>query len=108
MNGFHGKETPLPMEKDEKEDSRGPGAKEASEMTKNDKGLEVWKKAHELCLKIYKKTKTFPTEERFGLTAQGRRAALSIPSNIAEGYGRRATGKYIQALKVLEKGTLNP
>jgi four helix bundle protein len=69
-------------------------------MLKNYKELKVWQKAYELCLKIYKTTNTFPKEERYGLTSQIRRAAVSIPSNIAEGYGRRTTGEYIQALYV--------
>ncbi|MGA2315506.1 MAG: four helix bundle protein [Thermodesulfobacteriota bacterium] len=69
-------------------------------MLKNYKELRVWQKAYELCLKIYKTTKTIPKEERYGLTSQVRRAAVSIPSNIAEGYGRRTTGEYIQALYV--------
>ena len=84
-----------------RKDSRGLGFKEASEMLKNYKELKVWQKAYELCLKIYKTTKTFPKEERYGLTSQIRRAAVSIPSNIAEGYGRRTTGEYIQALYVV-------
>jgi four helix bundle protein len=83
-----------------RKDSRGLGFKEASEMLKNYKELKVWQKAYELCLIIYKTTKTFPKEERYGLTSQIRRAAVSIPSNIAEGYGRRTTGEYIQALYV--------
>ena len=47
--------------------------------------LIVWKKSHELTLKIYEITKTFPREEIFGITSQLRRAAYSIPSNIVEG-----------------------
>ena len=52
------------------------------------KDLIVWQKAMELVMKVYKATKTFPREEVFGLTSQMRRAVVSIPSNIAEGYGR--------------------
>ncbi|MEW6002141.1 MAG: four helix bundle protein [Nitrospirota bacterium] len=51
--------------------------------------LEVWKKAHELVLKIYKITKDYPTEEKFGLVSQMRRAAISIPANISEGFKKR-------------------
>ncbi len=49
--------------------------------------LKVWEKAHRLTLSVYKLTRQFPPEERFGLTIQLRRAAVSIPSNIAEGCG---------------------
>jgi four helix bundle protein len=56
--------------------------------TRNFRDLEIWQKAMELTHQIYKATKTFPKEETFGLTSQLRRAAVSIPSNIAEGRGR--------------------
>ena len=52
------------------------------------KELKVWEKAHYLTLHIYKVTKKFPSDERFGLTVQLRRAAASVPTNIAEGCGR--------------------
>jgi four helix bundle protein len=55
-------------------------------MLNNYKELKVWQKAYQLCLEIYKVTKAFPKEERYGLTSQIRRAAVSVPSNIAEGY----------------------
>jgi len=82
--------------------SRVQGFKEEkeSQMLKNFKELKVWQKAYQLCLEIYKVTKDFPKEERYGLTSQIRRAAVSVPSNIAEGYGRRTKGEYIQALYV--------
>lgn len=51
--------------------------------------LDVWQNAHELVLEVYKITKTFPEEERFGLSSQMRRAAVSVTSNISEGFGRR-------------------
>ena len=50
--------------------------------------LQVWQKAHRLTLDVYRATRSFPTEERYGLTAQLRRSAASIPTNIAEGCGR--------------------
>src|ERR1035437_454789 len=50
--------------------------------------LKVWAKAHQLVIQIYKITKDFPTEERFSLTNQIRRASVSIASNIAEGFQR--------------------
>lgn len=69
-------------------------------MLKNYQELNVWKKSYELCLKIYLITKDFPEEERYGLTAQIRRSAVSISSNIAEGYGRQTTKEYIQSLYI--------
>ena len=50
--------------------------------------LEVWKRAKELAVKIYKLTTTFPKDEIFGTTSQIKRAVLSVPANIAEGFGR--------------------
>ena len=54
----------------------------------NHKNLIVWQKSMELVAAIYVATKTFPKDELFGIVLQMRRAAVSIPSNIAEGYGR--------------------
>ena len=53
------------------------------------KELKVWQKAHQLVLKVYKATQHFPANERYGLISQIRRAAASIPTNIAEGCGRQ-------------------
>ncbi len=82
------------------EDSRGQGLKGSSEMLKNYKELNVWQKSYELCLKIYRITAKFPNEEKYGLTSQIRRSAVSIPSNIAEGYGRKTTVDYIRMLYI--------
>ena len=69
-------------------------------MLKSYKELKVWQKAYQLCLEFYRLSKSFPEEEKYGLTAQIRRSAVSIPSNIAEGYGRKNKKKYIQVLYV--------
>ncbi len=55
---------------------------------RNHKDLIVWQKSMALVKRVYEVTRAFPHEEMFGLTSQMRRAAVSIPSNIAEGYGR--------------------
>ena len=56
--------------------------------------LEVWQRAIELTFAIYELTKHFPPDERFGLTAQLRRSAVSVPSNIAEGQSRETRGEF--------------
>jgi four helix bundle protein len=66
---------------------------------RNYKDLVVWEKAHRLTLVIYKNTRAFPNEEKFGLTSQMRRASASIAANLAEGCGRRSDaemGRFIQ------------
>jgi len=62
--------------------------------------LIVWQKAYRLVLEIYKTTKAFPRSETYGLIQQMRRAAISIPSNIAEGYGRKHKAEYQQFLSI--------
>ena len=62
--------------------------------------LAAWQNARELNYEIYQVTKEFPQDERFGLISQIRRAAVSIPSNIAEGYGRGARADYIRFLRI--------
>lgn len=60
--------------------------------------LVVWQRAVDLVTEIYRRTALFPNQERFGLTSQLRRAAISIPSNIAEGQGRVTRGEFRQFL----------
>jgi len=67
---------------------------------KSYRDLIVWQKSMALVTDIYTLTKLFPKEEVYGLTLQIRRCAISIPSNIAEGYGRNATGDYIRFLQI--------
>jgi four helix bundle protein len=62
--------------------------------------LEVWQKAMELVVETYRVTRTFASDERYGLTAQLRRAAVSVPSNIAEGRGRFGLGGFLYHLSV--------
>ena len=69
------------------------------------KDLIVWQKGIELVNDIYKVTKHFPKEELYCITSQIRRAAISIPSNIAEGWGRGTTKNYIQFLEI-SRGSL--
>ena len=71
-----------------------------SEMLRNYKELKVWQKSYQLCLDVYRASNTFPKNESFGLTSQMRRSALSIPSNIAEGYGRKTTPDYLRSLYI--------
>ena len=67
-----------------------------NQSTQSYKDLIVWQKAIELAKAVYKLTTSFPAEEKFGLVSQMRRAAVSIPSNIAEGQARRTTPEFIQ------------
>jgi four helix bundle protein len=62
--------------------------------------LEVWKRAHGVVLEVYKLTNSFPRSEQFGVVSQIRRAAYSIPANIAEGFGRRSTKELLQFLAI--------
>lgn len=62
--------------------------------------LLVWQKSMTFVTNIYQVIKTFPKEEIYGLTSQIRRCAISIPSNIAEGYGRNSTNDYIRFLQI--------
>ena len=68
--------------------------------------LNVWKEGHNLVIMIYKITKTFPSEERYSMVDQMRRASSSITANIAEGFGRQSFKEKVQ-FYYLAKGSLN-
>lgn len=64
--------------------------------------LHVWQKAHEFVLAVYRFTDSFPDREKFGLSHQMRRAAVSIPANIAEGFGKRSQAEKARFLNIAE------
>lgn len=64
--------------------------------------LEVWKNAHAFVLDVYRLTETFPAAERFGLTSQFRRASVSIPANIAEGFRKYGSADKARFLNIAE------
>lgn len=64
--------------------------------------LKVWEKSHQLVLKIYNITKSFPPEEKFGLSSQIRRSAASIPTNIAEGFKRKSNKDFCHFLNMAD------
>ncbi len=66
------------------------------------KDLRVWQLGMEIACDCYGLTKDFPKEELYGMTSQIRRAATSIPANIAEGYGRDSRGEYTQFLRIAQ------
>jgi four helix bundle protein len=70
--------------------------------TQSYKDLVVWQKGIALAKVSYRLTSKFPSEEKFGLASQMRRAAVSIPSNIAEGQARHTTGEFIQFISHAE------
>ena len=74
-------------------------------MIKSYKDLIVWQKSMALSESVYNLTKKLPSFEQFGLISQLRRASVSIPSNIAEGYGRQSTGNYKHFLSI-SRGSL--
>jgi four helix bundle protein len=76
------------------------GKKSAAAVVHSFRDLQVWQRAMELTVTVYKLTQGFPREEVFGLSGQLRRAAVSVPSNIAEGQGRLGTREFIQFLGV--------
>lgn len=74
-------------------------------MIKSYKDLIVWQRSMDLVEFIYRVTEKFPSNEQYGLVSQMRRATVSVPSNIAEGYGRQSTGSYKHFLSI-SRGSL--
>ncbi len=66
----------------------------------NFKNLKVWQKSVDLAVKVYHITKGFPSEEKFGITSQMRRASVSIPSNIAEGTAKSTSKSFVNSLDI--------
>jgi four helix bundle protein len=64
------------------------------------KDLLVWQKGMDLLVEVYATTKAYPLEERYGLAAHTRRTAVSIPSNIAEGYARHSRAEYVRYIEI--------
>jgi four helix bundle protein len=64
--------------------------------------LLIWQKAHHLVLRVYKETDRFPPDERFGLTRQLRRSAVSVPANIAEGFVKRGIADKLRLLNIAQ------
>jgi four helix bundle protein len=73
-----------------------------AEQIRDYRDLIVWKEAMELAELVYSLTRAFPREEMFGMSAQMRRAAVSIPSNIAEGFGRAQRKPFVQFLRMAQ------
>ena len=69
-------------------------------MARNYKKIVAWQRGHELTLEVYRITQSFPAEEKYGLTSQLRRAAYSVPVNIAEGAGRETHKDYLRFLVI--------
>src|SRR5690606_10037994 len=76
-----------------------PNRPEGNDRIRSYRDLAVWQEAMGLVAEVYAMTRRFPDDERFGLSAQLRRAAVSIPSNVAEGWGRGRTNEYIRHLR---------
>jgi four helix bundle protein len=75
---------------------------EKSSQIRDYRDLIVWKEAMEIAELVYSLTRAFPRGEAFGLTAQMRRSAVSVPSNIAEGFGRAQRRSFIQFLRIAQ------
>jgi four helix bundle protein len=73
---------------------------DGSSKIRNYRDLAVWQRGMEIALAVYQITKQFPDDERFGLTSQLRRAAASVPANIAEGHARSSTKDYLRYISI--------
>ena len=80
--------------------SRESGTCRVPDKIESFRDLKVWRSAFALGVSVHRLTRGFPASERFGLTAQLRRAAISVASNIAEGYGRGSRPDYLRFLKI--------
>ncbi|NLF58104.1 MAG: four helix bundle protein [Candidatus Hydrogenedens sp.] len=69
-------------------------------MSKSYRELQVWQKAVDMVVSVYEVTAEFPAQEKYGLASQTQRAAVSVPANIAEGYGRVHRGDYVHHLSI--------
>ena len=76
-------------------------------MIRNYDDIEVYRKSYDSALKVHEMTKGFPREEMYGLSSQIKRAALSIPLNIAEGYGKRESTAEFKRFLAMSKGSCN-
>ena len=81
------------------------GQQVSNQSVKDSTELRVWQLSMDLAESIYRETRSFPSHEQFGLTSQLRRAAVSVPSNIAEGHTRNQTGEYLRFLAI-SRGSL--
>jgi hypothetical protein len=87
------------------EGSRVQGFEAGGAVLRNYRDLIVWQKAMDLLVEVYAVTRLYPSEERFGLAAHTRRSAVSVPSNIAEGYSRRHRAEYNRHLDIAYAST---
>ena len=67
-------------------------------MARRYQNIVAWKRTHALTIEVYQHTRGFPSEERYGLTSQLRRAAMSVPTNVVEGSARESNNEYLQFL----------
>ena len=72
------------------------------EPAKSFEDLIVWQKAHQWVLSVYKQSKIFPQEEKYGLTSQLRRSAISVPANIAEGFKKRGKADKVRYINIAQ------